>query len=206
MAPTLLDYAKRLKTISHLGLTYSLSEYDTERYTELHTISLELMALATQQPVHKLATYFDETREYITPKVDIRGVIFNDRGQLLLVKEKLDGLWSLPGGWADIGSSPRENVVREALEETGLVVEPVKLLAILDKRCHPHPPSLNYVYKIFIQCRIHGGSLNTVFDILDKGFFSKDAIPPLSLSRVLPEQVALMFDFLDDPQKTAVFD
>jgi ADP-ribose pyrophosphatase YjhB (NUDIX family) len=203
---TLLDYSTRLKTISHLGLTYSLSEYDTERYTELNTIALELMSLATQQPVEKLTTYFNETREYITPKVDIRGVVFNEQGELLLVKEKLDGLWSLPGGWADIGSSPRENAVREVLEETGLRVEPVKVLAIHDKRCHPHPPSLNYVYKIFIHCRITGGSLNTAFDILDKGFFTRDNIPPLSLSRVLPEQIALMFTYLDDPKKAPVFD
>jgi ADP-ribose pyrophosphatase YjhB (NUDIX family) len=202
----LLDYAKRLKNIAHLGLTYSLSEYDTERYTELNAIALELMALATRQPLDKLVNYFDETREYITPKVDIRGVVFNDQGEILLVKEKLDGFWSLPGGWADIGSSPRENVVREVLEETGLQVVPVKILAIHDKRCHPHPPSLNYVYKMFIHCRITGGSLNTAFDILDKGFFTKDNIPPLSTSRVLPEQIALMFDYLRDPEKAPVFD
>jgi ADP-ribose pyrophosphatase YjhB (NUDIX family) len=204
--PSLLDYAQRLKAISHLGLTYSLSEYDTERYTELQTISFELMALATHEPIEKISAYFDETREYITPKVDIRAVVFNENGELLLVKEKNDGLWSLPGGWADIGNSPRENAAREVLEETGLHVEPVKLLAVLDKRCHPHPPSSNYVYKIFIRCHITGGSLSTAFDILDKGFFNRNSIPPLSLSRVLPEQVALMFDFLDNPGKIPVFD
>jgi ADP-ribose pyrophosphatase YjhB (NUDIX family) len=202
---SLLDHATRLKTISHLGLTYSLSEYDTERYTELQTISLELMSLATHEPIEKIAAYFDETREYITPKVDIRAVVFNEKGELLLVKEQ-DRRWSLPGGWADIGSSPRENAVREVREETGLHVEPVKLLAIQDKRCHPHPPSPNYVYKIFIHCRITGGSLNTAFDILDKGFFDRHSIPPLSPSRVLPEQIALMFDFLDQPGKAPVFD
>jgi ADP-ribose pyrophosphatase YjhB (NUDIX family) len=202
----LLDYAKRLKTIAHLGLTYSLSEYDTERYTELNAIALELMALATHEPLDKLTNFFDETREYITPKVDIRGVVFNDQGEILLVKEKLDGFWSVPGGWADIGSSPSENVVREVLEETGLQVVPVKILAIHDKRRHPHPPSLNYVYKLFILCQITGGRFDTAFDILDKGFFAKDKIPPLSTSRVLPEQIALMFDYLRDPEKAPVFD
>jgi len=204
--PSLLDYALRLKNISHLGLTYSLSEYDTERYTELRAISLELMAMASLQSLEKFDVYFDETREYITPKVDIRGVVFNERGELLLVKEQNDNLWSLPGGWADIGSSPRENVAREVLEETGLHVEPMRVLAIHDKKCHPHPPSLNYVYKIFILCRITGGSLNTAFDILDRGFFDRNSIPALSLARVLPEQVALMFEFLDDPLKAPVFD
>jgi ADP-ribose pyrophosphatase YjhB (NUDIX family) len=203
---TLLDYALRLKNISHLGLTYSLSEYDTERYTELRTISLELMALATLEAPEKFDAFFNETREYITPKVDIRGVVFNEKGELLLVKEKHDGFWSLPGGWADIGSSPRENVVREVLEETGLQVEPVRVLAIHDKKLHPHPPSLNYVYKIFILCRITGGSLTVAFDILDKAFFDRQVIPPLSLSRVLSEQVDLMFDYFDNPEKPLVFD
>jgi ADP-ribose pyrophosphatase YjhB (NUDIX family) len=203
---SLLDYALRLKNISHLGLTYSLSEYDTERYTELRTISLELMALATQESVEKLDVFFDETREYITPKVDIRSVVFNEKGELLLVKEKHDGFWSLPGGWADIGSSPRENAAREVREETGLEVEPVRVLAIHDKKCHPHPPSLNYVYKMFILCRITGGALNTAFDILDKGFFDRNSIPPLSLPRVLPKQIALMFAYFDDPDKALEFD
>ena len=202
----LLDYALRLKNISHLGLTYSLSEYDTERYTELRKISLALMELAAQLPLEKLDAFFDETREYITPKVDIRGVVFNEKGELLLVKEKHDGFWALPGGWADIGSSPRENVVREVMEETGLQVEPVRVLAIHDKKLHPHPPSLNYVYKIFILCQITGGSLNSAFDILDRAFFDRNSIPPLSLPRVLPEQIALMFDYLDNPQKPPAFD
>ncbi len=192
--------------MSHLGLTYANNEYDTERYKELEQISFELMNMVTEHPLEILITYFHNKKEYITPKVDIRSVIFNPKGQILLVKEKSDGRWSLPGGWADIGLSPTEVAVKEALEETGFIVKPVKLLAVMDKRCHTHPPELDYVYKIFIQCQIIHGEYNPAFDILEAGFFSRDAIPPLSLDRVMPAQVALMFDYLDDPDKVAMVD
>ncbi len=202
----ILNYAKRIKTMAHLGLTYASNEYEIERYKELEQISLEMMSGVTGAPMEKLSIYFESKKEYITPKVDIRIVIFNEQKKILLVKEKADGKWSLPGGWADIGSSPKEIAVKEALEETGFDVKPKKLLAILDKRCHPHPPQLDYVYKIFIHCEIVGGTTTAAFDILDIGFFAQDAIPELSLDRVLPTQINLMFEYLDNPNKEAIID
>jgi len=202
----ILNYAKRLKTIAHLGLTYSSNEYDLERYQELEQISLEMMAMVTGQPLEILSTYFQSKKEYITPKVDIRVVIFNEQQEILLVKEKADGKWSLPGGWADIGLSPTEVAVKEALEETGFTVKPKKLLAILDKRCHPHPPQLDYVYKVFIQCEISSGVYNAAFDILDIGFFAQNSIPELSTDRVLPSQIDLMFEYLNNLNKEAIVD
>lgn len=206
MSTTILNYAKRLRSIAHLGLTYANNEYDTERYRELEQISLEMMNIATGLPSDQLAVYFSAAKEYITPKVDIRAVIFNDKNEILLVKEKADGKWSLPGGWADIGQSPTEAAVKEALEETGFSVKPIKLLAVLDKRCHPHPPQVDYVYKIFIQCEITSGEYNQAFDILDMGFFKQGDLPELSEDRVLAGQIDLMFEYLDDPEKQALID
>jgi ADP-ribose pyrophosphatase YjhB (NUDIX family) len=202
----LLNYAKRLKSIAHLGLTYANNDYDMERYREIEQISLEMIAMIADSPVERLLLYFNSEKEYITPKVDIRAVIFNDRREILLVKEKADGQWSLPGGWADIGQSPSETAVKEVLEETGFIVKPVKLLAVLDKRCHPHPPQPDYVYKIFIQCEVVGGEPHQAFDILDVNFFSQNSIPDLSLHRILPQQIDLMFDYLYNPEKQAYID
>lgn len=165
-----------------------------------------MMNLLTQHPLEALAVYFNDKKEYITPKVDIRVVIFNQHKQILLVKEKADGKWSLPGGWADIGLSPTGIAVKEALEETGFTVEAKKLLAVLDKRCHPHPPQLDYVYKIFIQCEITGGEQAIAFDMLDVAFFAQDSIPELSTDRVLPSHIDLMFEYLNDPAKEAIVD
>lgn len=204
MSARILEYAKRLKAMAHLGLTYAKDEYDLERYRELEQISLEMMQEILADPLEKITDYFSTNKEYITPKTDIRVVIFNAEKEILLVREKADGKWSLPGGWADIGFSPKEIAVKEALEETGFLVKPVKLLAVLDKRCYPHPPQADYVYKIFIQCEILSGEKTQAFDILDVAFFNRNEIPELSEHRVLPSQMELMFSFLEDLQKMAV--
>jgi ADP-ribose pyrophosphatase YjhB (NUDIX family) len=206
MSTNFLNIAKRLKTMAHLGLTYANNEYDLERYKELEQLSLEMMNELTEHPLEVLSIYFNDTKEYITPKVDIRAVIFNSDKQILLVKEKSDGKWSLPGGWADIGLSPTEIAVKEAFEETGFTVKAKKLLAVMDKRCHPHPPQLDYVYKIFIHCEITGGGQSIAFDMLDVAFFDQDAIPELSTDRVLPSHIHLMFEYLHDPGKEAMID
>ena len=197
---------KRIQALAHLGLVYNTNEYDVERYKQLQEIAFDMLQLLTNEPVEVIAGYFSQAKEYITPKVDIRVIVFNEENEILLVKEKADGLWSLPGGWADIGLSPNEVAVTEVKEETGLDVIPVKLLAVLDKRCHPHPPQADYVYKFFIHCMPNSSVFNEAFDILEKGFFAKNAIPPLSLNRVLPSQIDLMFEYLNDPLKPATID
>ncbi|GLU51389.1 NUDIX hydrolase N-terminal domain-containing protein [Dyadobacter frigoris] len=202
----ILEYTKRLRSIAHLGLTYSNNEYDTERYEELKKISLEMMELLTGQPIETISVYFNDKKEYITPKVDVRAVIFNEQNQILLVREKADGKWSLPGGWADIGQSPKEVAVNEVLEETGFESVAIRLLALLDKRMHPHPPQPDYVYKLFILCKITGGEQTQVFDIMDIGFFAQNNVPELSLERVLPSQIDLMFEYLFDPKKETTLD
>jgi ADP-ribose pyrophosphatase YjhB (NUDIX family) len=111
----------------------------------------------------------------------------------------MDGRWSLPGGWADVGYTPEEVAVKETKEETGLDVCAKRLLAVMDKRCHPHPASPFYVYKLFILCEITGGVFTSTFDILDKGFFALDSLPPLSHDRILPEQIRLMDELRRDP-------
>jgi ADP-ribose pyrophosphatase YjhB (NUDIX family) len=203
---TLTELIKRIQSISQLGLSYTQDAYDMERYNELKEISQQMIHIVTNVPLTVIDNYFNRDKEYITPKTDIRAVVFNERKEILLVKEKSDGLWSLPGGWADIGLTPSEVAVSEVKEETGLDVTVVKLLAVLDKRCHAHPPQADYVYKFFIQCCIKGGAFKEVFDIAEAGFFTKDSLPPLSLIRVLPEQVQLMFEYLDNPLKPVTLD
>lgn len=205
-AVEILALAKRLKAMSHLGLTYATDEYDIERYKELEDISLELIQAVTGTAKIGLKDFFSTDKGYITPKVDVRAVVFNDQDQILLVKEKADGKWSLPGGWADIGQSPSEVAKKEVEEETGYKVSVLRPLAILDQKCHPHPPQLEYVYKIFISCKIIDGSYVPAFDILEVGFFGKDHIPPLSENRVLLSQIELMFEYHENPAKQTTID
>ena len=196
----LILLAQRIRALSQTGLVYSLSEYDTERYEELSRLSDEITALATGLKPDDVASGYRPAQEYVTPKVDIRAVVFNEKDEILLVCEKMDGCWSLPGGWSDVGYSPKEVAAKEVKEETGLDVLPVRLLAVMDMSKHPHPAIPYYVYKFFILCELKGGSFTETFDILGKGFFRLEELPPLSLERVLPEQIqrTKMFIWIKD--------
>ncbi len=202
----ILDLSKRINALAEIGLTYADNPYETERYEELRSISRQMMGEVTGQSVNVIEGFFLNEREYKTPQVDVRAVVFDDQDCLLLVREKADGMWSLPGGWADVGFSPSEVAVKEVCEETGLTVKPEKLIAVFDKKCHPHPPHLHYAYKIFIGCQLLGGELQTAFDTLDAGFFAIDNIPVLSEERVTPAQIRLMFEYHRHPDKQAMFD
>jgi ADP-ribose pyrophosphatase YjhB (NUDIX family) len=200
-----LDWAKRIQALSQAGLTFSKDIYDIERYEELRNISAEIMAVHTELEIEKIKNLFTNERGYQTPKVDVRGVIF-EKNQILLVKENIDNKWSLPGGFCDIGLSPSENVIKEIKEESGYDVIPVKLLALLDKNKHAHPPDAYHYYKIFIQCEIIGGTPTAGVETNSIKFFSKDNLPELSTSRNTDSQIKTLFDFIEDINKETIFD
>ncbi len=188
-----LNEIKQLKNIADLGLLYAYDPFDRERYTELHAISLKMMSQLADTPLSKITDFYAPITDYPTPKVDIRALILNENNQILLVQERSDGRWSLPGGWADIGLTPREVAAKEVLEETGLTVSPTRLLAVFDKKCHPHPPQAYYVYKFVIFCTYILGDLRPAHDILDARYFDINDLPSLSENRILKSQIELVF-------------
>ncbi len=187
-------------------MAYCHDIYDQERYEQLRDLSVEILNKYTTVDRNIIKLDFANDTGYATPKVDVRGVIFNEQNQLLLVKEKEDAEWALPGGWGDIGYSPSEVAVKEIKEESGFEVEPLQLLAILDKSKHNHPPEPHYVYKIFIECKVVSGKLKTGIETSDAGFFDRNNLPTLSTKRNTKEQIELMFEFNANPQKSVVFD
>lgn len=201
-----LNIFKRIKAISEIGLIYAQDPYDRERYEELKQISFKLLEGISDTPIGVLENFFMPQEDYPTPKVDIRGFVLNEKDEILMAKESLDGKWSIPGGWADIGSTPSEIVVKEIEEETGIKAEVVRLLAVYDKRMHPHPPAPNYVYKIIFHCRIVGGAMNSGFDILDTNFFSLDKLPELSEERILESQLKDLFQMATSVEPKTYFD
>lgn len=202
----LLEIAQKIRALSQTGLVYSDNEYDTERYEELLHLSNSMTALISGNEVSVIEGCFRVEDDYVTPKVDVRAVVFNDKDEILLVRERADGGWAIPGGWADVGYSPTEVAVKEVKEETGLNVEPIRLIAVLDKKCHNHPPAPHYAYKIFILCKWIDGEFTSAFDILDKGFFKQNELPPLSEERTLKSQIDLMFEYKNNPDKKAIVD
>jgi ADP-ribose pyrophosphatase YjhB (NUDIX family) len=200
-----LDIAKRLEAIAQAGLTYTQSDYDKERYEEIRDIGHAIFHHHTNTPLEIIHDLFSDENGYPTPKVDIRSVVFRD-SKILMVREKLDGLWAVPGGWADIGFTPGEVAVKEVKEEAGLDVTPVRLLAVLDKKCHAHPPSPVHVYKMFILCEELGGKLQAGMETCGAEFFGLDALPDLSTARNTFEQIKMMFELNSDPDALSLMD
>ena len=128
----------------------------------------------------------------------MRGAVFQDDA-ILLVKERSDGLWTLPGGWADINESPRQCVEKEIWEESGYRATAVKLLAVYDRNLHLHPPIPWHTYKLFFLCQLDGGAPAHSLETNGVGFFREDELPPLSVMRVTLEQINRMFDHARHP-------
>jgi ADP-ribose pyrophosphatase YjhB (NUDIX family) len=200
-----LQVAKELQSLAQAGLTYAENKYDLDRYRQIREISVRIMHEYTNVPLEKIHTLFTNEDGYQTPKVDVRAVVFR-AGKILMVKESVDGLWTLPGGWADVGYTPFEIARKETFEEAGIEVTPKRLLAVFDKMKHAHPPDRYHVYKLFIRCDDSGQDSKPGMETTDTGWFDRNDIPPLSLLRITKEQILCMFDFYDNPNKEVLCD
>jgi ADP-ribose pyrophosphatase YjhB (NUDIX family) len=201
-----LEWCQRLQAIAQNGLTYAQDPYDTDRYRALRTIAAEMLAEGASVERSAVLGLLEKETGYTTPKVDVRGVVFQE-GKLLLVRERSDGKWTLPGGWADVCASPAENVVREVFEESGFKTRALKILAVFDRARHPHVPLLAFhVYKIFVLCSIIGGTETLSHETDAVAFFGETEIPELSISRVTPAQIRRMFEHHRDHALPTDFD
>jgi ADP-ribose pyrophosphatase YjhB (NUDIX family) len=203
--PNWLEWAQQLHAIAQNGLTYALSEYDRDRYEQVRDIANRILASQTGQAASAFQSAFVMEQGYSTPKVDVRAAVISNR-RILLVREREDGGWTLPGGWADIGQSPAESVVREVREESGFEVRAVKLIALFDRNRHPHPPIPFHAFKLFFRCELVGGEATASAETSEVGWFPRADLPPLSLTRVLPGQIAMCFDDDADPSRPTLFD
>jgi ADP-ribose pyrophosphatase YjhB (NUDIX family) len=204
--PRWLDWSTRLQAIAQNGLTFAQDRYDVERYTAMREIVAEMLAAGAGCDLSSIRNFLSGDTGYATPKVDVRGVVFRDE-KLLLVREKTDGGWALPGGWADVGESPAENVVREIREESGFETRAVKILAVFDRAKHPHEPAFPFhVYKIFIRCDLVGGRATPSLETDAVNFFGEDELPELSLTRVTGWQLHQMFAHHRNPLLPTDFD
>lgn len=200
-----LEWTRRIAAIAQNGLAYTEGPFDRLRYEELRGIAAEMMGAYTDTPPAKVHALFTAEEGYATPKVDVRGVVF-EGARILLVRETDDGRWTLPGGWADAGETPREAVEKEIREESGYLARAVKVLAVYDRDSHGAPPLPWPVYKLFIRCDLEGGEARHSIETDGVGFFAEGEIPPLSEGRVMPAQIQRMFEHLRNPGWATDFD
>lgn len=205
MPPQWLNWAQRLQAIAQSGLAYAPPLYDRERYQALLEIAAEMMARGADTEVAPVRGLFASQAGYATPKVDVRAAVFR-AGEILLVREREDGGWTLPGGWADVGESPSQATVREVREESGYETRAVKLLALYDRNLHGHPPIAFHAYKLFFRCELTGGAPAQSAETTGVGWFAEDRLPPLSLSRVTAAQIHRFFEHYRHPDWPADFD
>ncbi|WP_336945819.1 NUDIX hydrolase N-terminal domain-containing protein [Asaia sp. HN010] len=208
-APQWLVWARDVQAIAQNGLTFCQNPYDRERYEQLRLLSSNMLAALSGTTPEPILALMENERGYTTPKIDVRGAVFNEQGQILMVREAIDhDRWTLPGGWADVNLTTAQNTLKEVLEESGYTAEIVKLAALWDRDTQGHPPDLFSCAKVFYLCRLTGGS--ATIDNLETsglGWFDRHALPTdLSLGRLQPHQLTRMFDHYDRPELATDYD
>ena len=201
-----LDWARRLQALAQTARHYARNEYDRERAEKLLELAAEMVAEYGDLPAAELRTAFTAQPGYVTPKVDVRGAVF--RGdELLMVREVIDGGWTLPGGWADVGEEPHIAVEREVFEEAGLRVRAERLIGVYDANRIEDSLPLFHAYKLLFLCEAVGGELATSSETSDVRFFPVEALPsPLSFHRTTPRHLQDVLAGRRDPSRPTVFD
>lgn len=207
MPPPLAAFLEQVLATAQAGLTYSKDPFDIGRFEALRAATAALIASQSELAPEAIGDWIALDTGYPTPKLDVRAFIVDEAGRILLVQERSDGGWTLPGGWCDIGDSPAAAVVREVVEETGLECRALQLLALFDKLKHPHPPQLPHAHKAFFLCEVTGGQLLTETDeTRGVAYFPIEALPPLSRHRVVESQLHTLYRHVQEGRGDTLFD
>jgi len=206
--PEWLTWAREIQALAQTGLAFSNDPFDLDRYAALRRLSARIMAEHTGERRERIEGLFDGEVGYATPKVGVRGAVFDAAGRILMVREVVDEhRWTLPGGWADVNQTPAQSVVREVFEESGYRVRAVKLAAVWDRARQGQAPMAFSVIRMFFVCALEGGEPATSLETSEVGWFAENDIPvDLSLHRTLPHHISRMFAHWRDPGLATEFD
>jgi len=199
---------QQLQAIAQTGLAFSPDPYDRERYEQLGQLAATIASRHTDAPFERIEGLFRDLHGYATPRLEVRGAVFDREDRLLLVREIADAhRWSLPGGWVDVGNSPAEAIRREIREESGYEARIRKLAAVWDRRRHPYPYGPWACVVMFFVAECSGGTALTSLETAASSWFAADQLPSdLSLGRVLPRQLEQMFAHHHPPDLPTEFD
>jgi ADP-ribose pyrophosphatase YjhB (NUDIX family) len=206
VASSWLLWARQIQALAQTGHYYAHNDFDRGRAEQLLTIAADIIAAHSNLSPDEALTAFTAQPGYVTPKVDVRGVVFR-QGEVLMVREVLDGAWTFPGGWADVGETPRQAVEREVFEEAGLRVGTVRLIGVYDANRVEEAMSVFHAYKLVFQCESLSGELATSSETSEVAFFPIACLPePLSAFRTTPRHIADALAAYQDPSRPTVFD
>lgn len=200
-----LKWAIEIQSLAQAGLAYTNNVYDIERYERLREISSEMIEEKSNISLEKVKNLFCNETGYQTPKIDTRAVIFKD--DKILLTHETNGTWALPGGWCDVLESVKTNTIKEAKEETGLDVEPIKIIAVQDRNKHNKPVYAYGVCKIFVLCNVLGGEFERNIETTEIKYFSLKDIPNnLAEEKTNKEQIEMCFKAKNDNEWKVEFD
>jgi ADP-ribose pyrophosphatase YjhB (NUDIX family) len=204
---SILDWARQVQAIALNGLAFTHDQFDRERFQQLRALTDQILADELGLEAGRVRGFWAADDGYVTPKVDVRGAVFQAE-RILLVRERSDGNWTLPGGWVDVNDAPSFAVEREIREESGYTARATRLAALWDKNqpAHGHPPGIHHIYKLFFICELTGGAPAHSNETDGVDFFALHALPPLSLGRATPSQIARLFEHMHNPSLPTDFD
>jgi ADP-ribose pyrophosphatase YjhB (NUDIX family) len=193
-AADILQWARKVQAIAQNGLEFSRDTFDRDRFEQLQQLVTTILTSELTITPGELKGLWKGDEGYATPKVDVRGGVF-EQDKVLLVRERSDGKWTLPGGWVDVGDAPSFAVEREIREESGYLAKAVKLAALFDRNNpkHAHPPSILHIYKLFFVCELTGGTATLSNETDGVDFFPVNSLPPLSIGRAAQSQIERLY-------------
>lgn len=204
--PRWLAWAREIQSLAQTGLHYAHDDFERHRAERLLEIAGAIVAACSNLSPSEVRLAFGAQPGYVTPKVDVRGAVFRGE-EILLVRERLDGGWTLPGGWADVGEAPAEAVEREVWEESGLRVRAVRLIGVYDANRVEGALSLFHAYKLVFLCEEMSGELAASSETIQAAFFPPDQLPTaLSPYRTTPRHLADALAAHREPGRQTVFD
>ena len=202
--PKWIEWAREIFSLSQAGLTYSQNEFDLERYNRLQEITAEMIESGSELSKESVLESFSMQAGYATPKIDVRGAVVHE-GKILLIQERMDECWAMPGGWADLGNAPAAVAEREVWEESGYRVKAEKVVAVIDAN-RIEPMEFYDAFKIIFLCKIIGGEPRISYETLAVDFFDLNDLPPLSLFRTNEDMLREVFAHVKDPSRPTSFD
>jgi len=199
-----IAWAREIFSLSQTGLTYNKNEFDIERYKRLQEISAEMIESQSELSKESVLESFSMQVGYATPKIDVRGAVVHE-GKILLIQERMDERWAMPGGWADLGNAPASVAEREVWEESGYRVKAEKVVAVIDAN-RIEPLEFYHAFKIIFLCELIGGEPKTSHETMGVDFFDLNDLPPLSIYRTNEDMLHEVFEHVKDPSRPAYFD
>ncbi len=179
------EFAVKVQQLAKIGLLYNKDPYALENYELLETVSREF--LNEEMVKTPIVKNMFERDIYPTPNISVRVIVLNEKQELLMVREKQDGGWSVPGGWCEIFTDLKENAIKEVKEEAGVAIALGRLLAIFRRERYKDYPTLVSEYVHYFIARYETGALQPNHETSDVRFFAMSDLPALSRKNTIAE-------------------